>query len=184
MILNKIKEKIANFHLTTLLKIVPYAFTLHELEEWNTLLWHQKHQSNIPEVTDIDLRTVFLLLILFSFIVFYSAIQFRNKIITVYILFPLLALMCYNGIVHCYWTLYFLDYSPGLIFGFFLGVPLMIIIMYKMFHENFIKKWYALLVGLLFSGLFIEVIHLGDKLEPAIVNAMLLGHKLALWIWF
>ena len=56
--------------------------------------------------------------------------------------------------------------------------------MYKMIHKELVKKWYALVFGLLFTGLFIEVIHLGDKLEPGIVNAMLLGQKLAQWIWF
>ena len=184
MILKIVKEKIENLNVITLLKIVPFAFALHELEEWNTLSWHQNHQSNIPAVTDIDLRTIFLFLIIILFVVFYTSIQLKNKKITAYILFPFLALMCYNGIVHLYWTLYFKDYSPGLIFGFFLGVPLMIVIMHKLMRENLIKKWYAILVGLLFTGLFIEVIHLGDKLEPGIVNAMLLGRKLAQSIWF
>ena len=184
MTLKTIKEKVTNFNLITLLKIVPFVFALHEFEEWNTLSWHQRNQSNIPAVTDIDLRTIFLFLIVISFVVFYTLIQLKNKKITAIILFPILALICYNGIVHLYWTFYFMDYSPGLIFGFFLGVPLMIIIMYKLIRENLIKKWYAILVGLLFMGLFIEVIHLGDKLEPGIVNAMLLGRKLAQRIWF
>lgn len=184
MIFKIAKEKIGASNLITLLKIVPFAFALHELEEWNTLSWHQKNQSNIPAVTDIDLRTIFLFLILFVFLVFYSAIRLRSKKITSYILFPFLALLCYNGLVHFYWTLYFSDYSPGLIFGFLLGVPLMTVTMYKIVHENLVQWWYALAAGLLFSGLFIEVIRLEDKLEPGIVKAMLLGQKLAQWLWF
>lgn len=184
MIHKIVKEKIDNSNLIRWLKIVPFAFALHELEEWNTLSWHQRNQSNIPDVTDIDLRTVFLFLILFLSVVFYLAIHVRNKKITAYILLPFITMLCYNGIVHFYWTLYFSDYSPGLVFGFFLGVPLMIMIMYKIIHENLVKKWYALIVALLFAGLFIEVMLLGDKLEPGIVNAMLLGQKLAQWLWF
>lgn len=55
----------------TLLKILPFIFALHELEEWNTLAWHQKYQLNVPDVpdvTDIHLQTIFVVLIIFSFI--------------------------------------------------------------------------------------------------------------------
>lgn len=184
MTLKIIQEKINNLSLTTLLKIVPFAFTLHELEEWNALQWHLKHQSNIPPIADIDIRTIFLFLIVVCFIVFNLALQFRNKNFTSYILIPFVGLMCYNGFVHLFWTFYFNDYSPGLIFGFFLGVPLMILIVYKMLREKLVKKWYVLIFALLFISMFINTIHLGDKVEPALVNAMLFGQQLVEWLWF
>jgi hypothetical protein len=53
-----------------------------------------------------------------------------------------------------------------------------------MVHEKLIKKWYLFVFGLLFTALFIEVILLGDQLEPGIVNAMLFGKKLAQLVWF
>ena len=184
MMINIIHNKLVNIKLTTLYKIVPFAFALHEFEEWNVLLWHQNHQSNIPAVSHIDLRTIFLLLIVICFVVFFTAIQFKNKRIMAHVLFPLLSLMCYNGIVHLYWTFYFSDYSPGLIFGFFMGVPLISLIIYRIMRDNLISKWYGLTFGLLFTALFVEVILLGNKLEPGIVNAMLLGKKLVGWLWY
>jgi hypothetical protein len=183
MNIKDIGSKIKNINIRTLIKIVPFAFALHEFEEWNILAWHQKHQSNIPAVADIDLRTIFLFLVVLVFIVFNLALIPRNKKITAYILFPFISFMCYNGVVHLYWTIYFKDYSPGLIFGFFVGVPLTGLILYKMLKERMVKKWYAFIFGGLVSYLFIEVIILGDKLEPGIVNAMLFGQKLAQWLF-
>jgi len=183
MIFQNIREKVNQLNLVTLLKIVPVVFTFHELEEWNVLAWHREHQSNIPDVSDIDLRTVFLFLIIAVFLIFYFSLLFRNKKITAYILFPFLGLMFYNGLVHLYWTFYFSDYSPGLIFGFFIGVPLVTYIMFRMIREKLVKRWYALLFSALFAYMFIEVLMLGDQLEPGIVNAMLLGKQLTQWIW-
>jgi hypothetical protein len=81
-------------------------------------------------------------------------------------------------LVHFYWSIYFASYAPGLVFGFFVGVPLIGIIIFKMISEKLISKWYAYLMGVIFTAMFARVIIIGDKLESGIVNAMLLGKLL------
>jgi len=171
-------NKIRKIKVETLLKIIPFVFLLHELEEWNTLAWHQKHQVNVPDVIDADLRTIFILLIIFAFTVVYGSLLLKNRKVTAYILFPLLSFLLYNGVVHFYWTILFKSYSPGLIFGFFIGVPLTSIVLYRMVTQGLVKKRYALVSFLIIFFLFIHVVQLGSELEAGIANLMILGKRI------
>ncbi len=182
MILRKTQDSIAKLELWILIKIFPFIFALHEFEEWNILSWHRKHQSNIPNVTDLHLRTIFIIIIAFTFLFFFVVLKIKNKKTAAYILFPVLSLIFYNGLVHFYWSIYFASYAPGLAFGFIVGVPMIGIIIFKMISEKLIAKWYASFVGLLFIAMFAHIITLGDKLEPGIVSAMLFGKIIAEWI--
>ena len=174
----KIKKIITETELSTLIKIFPFLFALHEFEEWNILSWHQKYQSNIPDVTDWHLRIIFILFTGIVFAIFYFANKLRNRNITAYIVVPVLFLLLYNGSVHFYWSIKYVTYSPGLIFGFFLSVPVILIMIYKIMSQKMISKLYAVLCGTICTALFIHVIILGDKLEQGIINAMLLGKML------
>jgi len=182
MILRKIHYSFAKIDLWILIKIFPFIFALHEFEEWNILSWHRKHQSNIPNVTDLHIRTIFVIIITVTFLFFFVVLRIKNKKTAAYILFPVLSLVFYNGLIHFYWSIYFASYSPGLVFGFIVGVPLIGIIIFKMISEKLIAKWYASFVGLLLIAMFTHVIMLGDKLESGIVNAMLIGKIIAEWI--
>ncbi|MBN2520519.1 MAG: HXXEE domain-containing protein [Bacteroidales bacterium] len=178
-----IKSQIDKINIIKLIKILPVVFTFHEIEEWNVLKWHLQYQTNVPEVSDIDLRTIFLFLIVFSYILVYLALIPKNKRITAYLLIPFISFLFYNGLVHLYWTIYFKSYSPGLIFGFFAGVPLYLLIVYKFIQLKMVKKWYLFIFGVLTAVLLVQIILLKDKLDPAIANLMLLGRQLAEWIW-
>jgi hypothetical protein len=178
------KKNIIETDLWKLVRIFPYVFALHELEEWNILSWHQKYQTNVPDVIDLNLRTIFLLIIGIVFFIFFIAQKIKKRQTAAYILFPVLALSFYNGIVHLYWSVNFITYAPGLIFGFIIGVPLSGIIIYKIISEKLVSKWYVIFFGTLFSALFANIILLGDKIEPFLVQSMLLGKILTKWIWF
>jgi hypothetical protein len=184
MNLARIQTFIGTINLWKSVRIVPFVFALHEFEEWNILSWHRRYQSNIPDVSDIDLRTIFLILIIIVFLFFYFAQRFKNKNISAYFLFPVLSLFVYNGLVHLYWSFYFSSYAPGLIFGFFVGVPLISMIIYRMMSEKLISRWYAASCAAVFLFMFINVILMGDRLESGIVHAMILGRSLATLIWF
>jgi hypothetical protein len=168
-----------------LLWMFPFVFMFHELEEWNILPWHRQFQTNIPpDVTSLDLRTFFLFVILLIFILTYLSLIPKNKKTNSYLLLPFITLNCYNGMVHLYWSFYFKTYAPGVIFGFFIGVPFAIFIIYKMLKEKLVKKWYVSLFVILSILLCIQAVILGDKIEPGLVNAMLFSKKLAVWIWY
>jgi hypothetical protein len=184
-ILNKIKQLTVSIDIRTLFKVFPFVFMLHELEEWNILPWHKLYQSNIPaDVTSMDVRTLFIFLILLFFAYTSISLISKNKRINSYLLLPFIALMCYNGIVHIYWTFYFKTYAPGLIFGFIIGVPFAIFIIYRILKEKLVSKFYALLFIILCIVLFIQTVIIGNKIETGLVNAMLFSKKLADWLWF
>ncbi len=182
MILRKIHSSIAKIDLWILIKIFPFIFALHEFEEWNILSWHRKHQSNIPDVIDLHLRTIFVIIIVITFLFFLLVLRIKSKKIAAAILFPVFTFILYNGLVHLYWSIYFASYAPGLVFGFIVGVPLIGIIIFKMISEKLIAKWYAALMGVIFIAIFAHIIAIGDKLESGIVSAMLLGKIIAEWI--
>jgi hypothetical protein len=182
----KLKPLIENTDIRNLLKIFPFIFMLHELEEWNILHWHRQFQTNIPpDVANIDLRTFFLFIILLFFALTYLCLIPKNKKINSYLLLPFIIMgSFYNGIVHLYWSFHFQTYAPGVIFGFFISVPFALLIIYKMLKENLVKKWYVLIFVVLSVILVIQAMNHGDKLEPGIINAMLFGKKLAQWFWY
>ncbi len=180
-----LKQLIDNTEIRRLLWMFPFVFMLHELEEWNILPWHRQFQTNIPvEITSLDLRTFFVSIMLLVFALTWLCLIPKNKKINSYLMLPLLTFNFYNGIVHLFWSFYFKTYAPGVIFSFFVGVPLTILIVYKMIKENLVKKWYILLFSALSIFLIIQAVSLGDKLEPQLVNVMLFSKKLANWLWF
>jgi hypothetical protein len=180
----KIQTFIKTANLWKGMRIVPFVFALHEFEEWNILMWHRTYQSNIPDVSSIDLRTIFSALIIVVFLFFSFARIIKNKNTAAYLVFPILSLFVYNGFVHLYWSFYFSSYAPGLIFGFFIGVPLISLIIYRIISDKLISKWYAASCAAVFLLMFIHVILIGDELESGIVRAMILGKYLAGLIWF
>jgi hypothetical protein len=180
-----LKQFIEEIDIRKLFKLFPFAFMLHELEEWNILPWHRQFQSNIPsDVTSLDLRTIFLFLIFLFFAYTLISLIPKNKKINSYLLLPVITFISYNGLVHLYWSFYFRTYAPGVIFGFFIGVPFAILIIYKIIKENLVNKWFTLILIILAIFLFIQAVMLGDKIEDGLVNAMLFSKKLAAWLWF
>lgn len=182
MLLGKIQNFFAKTDLWILIRISPFIFAFHEFEEWNILSWHRKYQANIPDVIDLHLRTIFVIIVGLNFLFFIFVIRIRNRGMAAKILFPAFSFMLYNGFVHFYWSIYFQSYSPGLIFGFMFSVPLIGIIFYKMISEKLVKKWFVSIMGILLIAMFVNVIMIGNKLEPGIVNAMLLGKIITEWI--
>ena len=175
---------IGNISLWKLVNMVPFVFAFHEFEEWNILSWHRRHQSNIPDVADIDLRTIFIVMIVLVFLFFSVAKIVKNKKVSAYFISPVLSIMLYNGLVHLYWSIYFFTYSPGLIFGFFIGVPLLSIIFYKTVREQLLTKSSLVILMAIVLFMLAHAISLGDILESGIVNAMLLGKTLSALIWY
>ncbi|MBN2401199.1 MAG: HXXEE domain-containing protein [Spirochaetes bacterium] len=180
-----IKQFIDSIRIRKLLMLFPFVFMLHELEEWNILPWHRQFQSNIPaDVTSLDLRTIFLFLIFLFFVYTYISLIPKNKKVNSCLLLPVITLISYNGVVHLYWSFYFGTYAPGVIFGFFIGVPFAFLIIYKILKEKLVPKWYASIFILLGIFLFIQAVMLGDQIEDGLVKAMLFSKKLAAWLWF
>lgn len=181
----KLKQWIENVDMRSLLKIFPFLFMFHELEEWNILSWHRQLQTNVPpDVTNLEIRTFFVFVILLFFVLTYIILIPKNKKINSYLMLPFFSFVFYNGIVHLFWSFYFKTYAPGVIFGFFIGAPFIILVVYKMLKENLVKKWYVLIFVILSIFLVTKAVNYGIKLEPGVANAMLFGKKLANFLWY
>jgi hypothetical protein len=180
-----LKQFLSSLNIRSLLWLFPFVFMFHEFEEWNILPWHRHFQSNIPsDITSLDLRTFFLFIVILFFALTYLSLLTINKKISSYLMLPLITFNFYNGIVHLFWSFYFHTYAPGVIFGFFIGAPLTILIVYKMLNEKLVKQWYILLYAVLSIFLIVQAVSLGNKIEPPLVHVMIFSKTLANWIWF
>jgi hypothetical protein len=109
----------------------------------------------------------------------------KNKKVNSYLLIPFLIILSfYNGVEHLFWLFYYKTYAPGVIFGFFVGVPFTVLIIYKMLKEKLVKKWYVSIFVILSIFLVIQAVNLGVRLDPGIANSMLFSKKLAYLVWF
>ncbi len=156
----------------------------HELEEWNILKWHLKYNKNVPsDVTDFHLRLAFILISILIFIWILISLIPKNKKITAYIFSPFIIISLLNGFEHLIWMIKFRVYAPGVIFGFFFEVPLICYVLYRMLKEKLIAKWYLLILGIIVLAGTIQLILLGNKLDPFIAGAMRLSKALSDFIW-
>ncbi len=85
----KLKQWIVNADIRSLIKIMPFIFMFHELEEWNILPWHRQFQTDVPpDVTSLDIRTFFLFVILLMFVLTCLILIPKNKKINSYLFLP------------------------------------------------------------------------------------------------
>ena len=162
----------------------PFIALLHELEEWNILKWHLEYNTNVPsDVADFHLRLALILISLLIFLWTFISLISKNNKITAIIIFPLIAMSLLNGFEHLIWLIEFGVYAPGVVFGFFFEVPLLLYIVYRMLKEKIIAKWYVMLLGIIVTLGIIKLILLGNKLDPMIAGAMKLSKELSDLIW-
>lgn len=176
--------KLEKIDLRKFIFMTPFIACLHELEEWNILPWHRKYNTNVPsDVTNLDLRTIFILISIFIFIWTFISLVPKNKKTTAYIFFPLISLSFINGIEHLIWLIEFKVYAPGFIFGFLFEIPLIIYIAFRILKENLIAKWYSVVFGVITVFGIVNLLLLGRELDPIIRGAMNFSRVLADLIW-
>jgi len=184
MVMNRILSKLQGIDIRTLIFIFPYVACLHEFEEWNILKWHRTNQTNVPpDITNLDLRTIFLLINLVIIIWTVVALWPKNKKVTAYIFFPLMAISLINAFEHLIWLIHFGVYPPGFIFGFIFEAPLILYIAYRMLKEKLIAKWFAGIFLLIVLAGIVNLMLSGTEIDPAIVNIMKLSRPISDFIW-
>lgn len=165
--------KLGKTDLKKIIFIFPFIACLHELEEWNILLWHRRYNTNVPSgVTDTDLHLIFILISVIFFIWTFIALVQKNKKVTAYIFLPLMTISFVNGIEHLIWLIEFRVYPPGFIFGFLFEMPLILYISYRILKENLVAKWYSTAFAVLAALGMVNLLLLGRELDPVIRGAM------------
>ena len=176
--------KLQSIDMRTLIFIFPFIACLHEFEEWNILQWHRTYNTNVPpNITDLDLRTIFLIINLIIIIWTVIALLTKNRKATAYLFSPLMVISLINAFEHLIWQIEFGVYAPGFIFGFIFEAPLILYMAYRMLKEKLLPKWYAgLCCGIVAIGI-VKLILLGAAIDPAIVDIMKLSPAISDFIW-
>ena len=129
----------------------PVAYIIHQIEE--TLFqfpsWRERNLGfsqtlPIPLFFSI-LMAVYLLYIMIHY--FWS-----NKATAWVVLTTILAMQFHNGIYHLVGTIVFTEYSPGLITGLIIYIPLSCLLFYKAYKEELINKTSGIF-ALIYSGI-------------------------------
>jgi hypothetical protein len=185
MTMKSMLSRLQSIDIRTLVFAFPFIACLHEFEEWNILQWHRTYQTNVPpDITNLDLRTIFLIINLVIIIWTVAALLPKNnRKLTAYLFSPLLAISLINAFEHLIWLIEFRVYAPGFIFGFIFEAPLIIYMAYRMLSEKLIAKWYAGLLGIVVAAGIVKQLLLGTQIDPAIVNIMKLSRPIADLIW-
>ena len=88
-----------------------------------------------------------------------------------------------NGLQHLIWLIQFDRYAPGVVFGFFIEVPLACYILFRIIKEKSVARWYLAVFGLLILAGTIHTLTLGDKPDPGIRNIMIFSKSLARFVF-
>jgi hypothetical protein len=165
-------EKIKSWYKTQsfaqLLWAVPIAYFLHELEEWNVISWEL---VNFPGMEPAPVGPARMWLIgsgLLGFFLIWIATRFKNQKITAYIAVPIITIAMMNGAQHIVWSISFVTYSPGLIFGGIAGVSIGLYFLIRAAREKLVHIAYILVFAAIATYSIVQTALLGHTMSPVI----------------
>lgn len=162
-----------------LIWIFAIVSVLHELEEWNILKWYERNYRDLPPSTNLSIRlwilSYSLVIILFVWIV--SVIP--DKYISSILMMLFVSLTIQNGLQHLYWTVYFKEYAPGLIFSVIIGFPVYSLIIVRVVNEGYLPLWaIGIYLVLIIPGL-IQTVKAKNTMTSIIKSIHLLGLRIS-----
>jgi hypothetical protein len=177
--MSDILTTIVQINFLTWLWIFVVVFALHELEEWNILIWYRRNYVDLPPSTDKAIRVWIIFVILVALVWCVAGTLPGNPSLAAYVLLPAVAIATQNAIQHVYWQLYFKQYAPGIITAIFGLIPLGACLFVGALWQKLVPTWYAgILVVLIVPGL-VQTVKAKNKMTPQIRSIHHLGIKLA-----
>ena len=182
--MNGIISKINRLPFRKVIWFLPIGWAFHEMEEWNIVSWYRGHFVNPPEMAPLSVFTLLAYSTLVGFVWTFIASLFRNSKVTagVLLLFFILAAFM-NAIQHISWTVMFCAYSPGVLSSFFLIIPSVIYITWRVLRERLLPKWYIIILYLLTVPRVIETIKCGNEVMPMFEKLYRFANWLARLLW-
>ena len=175
----RLSKRLADQPTRRLILLIPFIFLFHELEEWNNSSWEIANFAISDHPSLLAIRLFLLAISAFGFFIVWLATRFKNRKITAYLLVPFVSLTVLNGAQHIIWTLAFLSYSPGFIFGGLIGVPLGCYALYRFLKERSAHPLYVGLFGILVLFAAAQTILLGHQKPPLIMALYPIANWLA-----
>jgi hypothetical protein len=165
--MNGVIAKVISLPFRKLIWILPIAWALHEIEEWNIISWYQRHFVNPPEITPLSLFTLLAFSTLMGFVWTFIASRFRNPKVTAWLLLLFFILAAFmNAIQHISWTVMFSAYSPGVLSSVLLIIPSVIYVTWRLLRERLLRKWHIIVLYLLTVPRIIETVKYGNEVMP------------------
>ncbi|MEZ4906887.1 MAG: HXXEE domain-containing protein [Saprospiraceae bacterium] len=158
--------------LKTLIMLLPLAFTLHNIEE---VLGMEKWTKSIPSyihkpVTTKQFGIAVLLFSILGFIIIYTKSYFHTEKDYYFVITGFAGMIFLNVFLpHLLATIILRKYSPGIITGLFINLPLSILILYKILISQILSIWQLIitiiiggLMGILLAYIFLKI---GKQIE-------------------
>jgi hypothetical protein len=130
--------------------LLPVAFALHELEEWNIAEWYQRYWTNVDPavVNQRNSWTWLAFASLFGFFWTFLASRFRNPAIMFHILLFFFIAVFSHCITHVYWLFSLGVYAPGVVTSVFLIAPITASVVDRAIRDRLVSSAY---VAILFA---------------------------------
>ena len=136
------------WNFTISLLLAPLAYTIHHAEEHLLYTFRDWRLRYFADNNPLSTEAVFMILTAITLIYILFHAGFRNRASAYAILTFLMATQVVNAFFHLFGTIYFNDFSPGLITGLLLYLPVNAIIFHQALREGWVtwKSTLALFV--------------------------------------
>lgn len=146
--------------------LLPVAFALHELEEWNMAEWYRRYWTNVdPEIVNQRNSWTWLVFAsLFGFLWTFLAMRFRNPKVAFHTLLILFAAVFSHCIAHIYWLFSIGVYAPGVVTSVLLIIPITAYVTYRAIRDRLISFVYVAVLLVLTLPSIAWAIRLNNRL--------------------
>ncbi|HEU5133555.1 MAG TPA: HXXEE domain-containing protein [Steroidobacteraceae bacterium] len=125
--------------------LLPAAFALHELEEWNIVAWYRRYWTNVDPalVNQRNSWTWLAFASLFGFLWTFLASRFRNPAIALHLLLVFFIAVFSHCFAHIYWLFSLGVYAPGVVTSIVLIIPITAYVTYRAIRERLVSSVFA-----------------------------------------
>lgn len=159
--------------------LAPFAWTLHEAEEWNINEFESTHFADPGHFALVDHHVLWICLaIVASYGIIWTALTAwpKNPKFAAFLTLPFFVYLPFSNVLqHIYWSFFFGGYTPGVATAVLLVGPVVIGLTVKAIRGKLIPWWYAAILYALVTPTMISTVraanHTPPQLPPQLVTA-------------
>jgi hypothetical protein len=130
-------------------RLLPIAFALHELEEWNILAYYRAHFPQGPPMSTTNVRIALIAVIPIAWLWVRAALRAASPRRAAYIILPLAAALSLNALQHIYVIGRYRDYGPGIVTAVTLLIPVSLLLARSAWREGIVPHRFLAAAGVL-----------------------------------
>ena len=146
--------------------LLPVAFGLHELEEWNIVAWYQRYWTNVDPAL-VNQRNSWTWLAFASLLGFawtLMASRFRSPAIMFHILLVFFISVFGHCLLHVYWLFSLGVYAPGVVTSIILIMPITAYVTLRAIRDRLVSSVYAAILFALTLFPVVSAVRLDNRL--------------------